>query len=354
MAFFVAANNLMTLFLGLEWFSICLYVLTAITTDRLPSLEAGLKYLIVGSFGSAVLLFGSAFVYGSAEAIEFEAIARGAEQADRLFLVTGLAMIIVGLAFKVSAAPFHMWTPDVYQGAPTPVTAFMSAATKVAALVLTLRLLVTAFPGEAGALDDRPRRHRLHLARLGQPRRARPAGREANARLLEHLARGLPAHPGRRRDRARRPRPPLLPHGLRGHERRLLRGRRHPRARAPPACDREQPGRLRLGTAVPRRGHGRLHVRVHRPSPGRPLPGQVLRLRCCRRPRLGVAGDRGRRRHGRLDLLLPGRRARDVHAAARAPGRAGRRLSPARPAAPGGRGRRARRHGRHASCSPTP
>jgi NADH-quinone oxidoreductase subunit N len=148
MGFFVAANNLMTLFLGLEWFSICLYILTAITTDRLPSLEAGLKYLIVGSFGSAVLLFGSAFVYGSAEAIGFEAIARGAEQADRLFLVTGLAMIIVGLAFKVSAAPFHMWTPDVYQGAPTPVTAFMSAATKVAALVLTLRLLATAFPGE--------------------------------------------------------------------------------------------------------------------------------------------------------------------------------------------------------------
>jgi NADH-quinone oxidoreductase subunit N len=149
MAFFVGASNLMTLFLGLEWFSICLYILTAITTDRLPSLEAGLKYLVVGSFGSAVLLFGSAFVYGSAEAIEFEAIARGSEQADRLFLVTGLAMIIVGLAFKVSAAPFHMWTPDVYQGAPTPVTAFMSAATKVAALVLTLRLLVTAFPAEA-------------------------------------------------------------------------------------------------------------------------------------------------------------------------------------------------------------
>jgi NADH-quinone oxidoreductase subunit N len=148
MAFFVAANNLMTLFLGLEWFSICLYVLTAITTDRLPSLEAGLKYLIVGSFGSAVLLFGSAFVYGSAEAIEFEAIARGAAQADQLFLVTGLAMIIVGLAFKISAAPFHMWTPDVYQGAPTSVTAFMSAATKVAGLFVTLRLLVTAFPGE--------------------------------------------------------------------------------------------------------------------------------------------------------------------------------------------------------------
>ena len=148
MAFFVAANNLMTLFLGLEWFSICLYILTAIGAERLSSLEAGLKYLVVGSFGSAVLLFGSAFVYGATGSIYYTEIAAKAADSERLFLVAGLAMILVGLAFKVSAAPFHMWTPDVYEGAPTPVTAFMAAATKVAALVLTLRLLVTAFPGE--------------------------------------------------------------------------------------------------------------------------------------------------------------------------------------------------------------
>jgi NADH-quinone oxidoreductase subunit N len=148
MAFFLAADNLMTLFLGLEWFSICLYVLTAIAAERLWSLEAGLKYLIVGSFGSAVLLFGSAFVYGATGAIGFEDIARGSARAEPLFYVTGLAMILVGLGFKASAAPFHMWTPDVYQGAPTPVTGFMGAATKVAALVLTMRLLVTAFPRE--------------------------------------------------------------------------------------------------------------------------------------------------------------------------------------------------------------
>jgi NADH-quinone oxidoreductase subunit N len=148
MAFFVAAANLMTLFLGLEWFSISLYILCAIAVAHLPSLEAGLKYLIVGSFGSAILLFGSAFVYGATGSLGFEEIAAGADEADRLFFVTGLALIIVGLAFKTSAAPFHMWTPDVYQGAPTPVTAFMSAATKVAALILTMRLLVTAFPEE--------------------------------------------------------------------------------------------------------------------------------------------------------------------------------------------------------------
>ncbi|MGH3044634.1 MAG: NADH-quinone oxidoreductase subunit N [Gaiellaceae bacterium] len=148
MAFFVAADNLMTLFLGLEWFSICLYILTAIAVERLPGLEAGLKYLIVGSFGSAILLFGSAFVYGATGEIGFEQIAAGTDDAERLFVVAGLAMIVVGLGFKASAAPFHMWTPDVYEGAPTPVTAFMSAATKVAAVIVTMRVLVTAFPGE--------------------------------------------------------------------------------------------------------------------------------------------------------------------------------------------------------------
>jgi NADH-quinone oxidoreductase subunit N len=148
MLFFVGANNLITLFLGLEWFSICLYILCAIDRDRLGGLEAALKYLIVGSFGSAVLLFGSAFVYGASGEIEFADIAASGHSRDA-FLLLGLAMIIAGLAFKASAAPFHMWTPDVYEGAPTPLTAFMSAATKTAALVVMLRLLVTAFPGSA-------------------------------------------------------------------------------------------------------------------------------------------------------------------------------------------------------------
>jgi NADH-quinone oxidoreductase subunit N len=152
MAFFVTANNLMTLFLGLEWFSISLYILCAIDRDLEGSLEAGLKYLIIGGFGSAVLLFGSALVYGSTGRLAFDRIADvvGAQGlSDDALLVAGLAMIIVGLGFKASAAPFHMWTPDVYEGAPTPVTAFMAAATKVAALVLTLRILSTAFPQEA-------------------------------------------------------------------------------------------------------------------------------------------------------------------------------------------------------------
>jgi NADH-quinone oxidoreductase subunit N len=151
MAFLVSAHNLMTLFLGLEWFSICLYILCAIEIDRAGSLEAGLKYLIVGSFGSAVLLFGAALVYGATGELGFDQIAAATAAqglSDDALLLAGLAMVIAGLGFKASAAPFHMWTPDVYEGAATPVTAFMSAATKAAALVVTLRLLVTAFPEE--------------------------------------------------------------------------------------------------------------------------------------------------------------------------------------------------------------
>jgi NADH-quinone oxidoreductase subunit N len=145
MAFFVQASNLMTLFLGLEWFSIALYVLTAIDIDLIGSLEAGLKYLVIGAVGSATLLFGSALVYGVTGQLSFDKIAASGHRHDAM-LVVGLAMIIAGLAFKSSAAPFHQWTPDVYQGAPTPVTAFMASGTKIAALVVTFRVLQTAFP----------------------------------------------------------------------------------------------------------------------------------------------------------------------------------------------------------------
>ncbi|MHB8643926.1 MAG: NADH-quinone oxidoreductase subunit N [Gaiellaceae bacterium] len=148
MCFLLQAHNLMTLFLGLEWFSIALYILCAIDMELETSLEAGLKYLVIGSFGSAALLFGSALVYGATGQLEFTRIAAHANPHDAL-LLAGLAMMLVGLAYKASAAPFHQWTPDVYEGAPTAVTAFMSAATKAAALVLILRVLRVAFPQEA-------------------------------------------------------------------------------------------------------------------------------------------------------------------------------------------------------------
>jgi NADH-quinone oxidoreductase subunit N len=149
MAFFVGAANLMVLFLSLEWFSIALYVMCAIDYDLEGALEAGLKYLIVGSVGAATLLFGSALVYGATGAISFSGIANAVATRGLTgdsFLVLGLALIIAGLGFKMSAAPFHMWTPDVYEGAPTTVTAWMSSATKVAAFLLAFRLMRTAFP----------------------------------------------------------------------------------------------------------------------------------------------------------------------------------------------------------------
>ena len=156
MAFFVGAANLMVLFLSLEWFSIALYVMCAIDYDLEGSLEAGLKYLIVGSFGAGALLFGSALVYGATGTTSFHGIARAVASqglTGDTFLVTGIALIVAGLGFKMSAAPFHMWTPDVYEGAPTTVTAWMSSATKVAALLLAFRLMTTAFPHDEHLLS---------------------------------------------------------------------------------------------------------------------------------------------------------------------------------------------------------
>jgi NADH-quinone oxidoreductase subunit N len=149
MAFFVGSANLMVLFLSLEWFSIALYVMCAIDYDLEGAIEAGLKYLVVGSFGAGALLFGSALVYGATGKIEFHGIATAIGShglTGDAFVVTGIALMIVGLGFKMSAAPFHMWTPDVYEGAPTTVTAWMASATKVAALLLTFRVMTTAFP----------------------------------------------------------------------------------------------------------------------------------------------------------------------------------------------------------------
>ena len=141
----VAAQNLVTLFLGLELLSIPLYVLCATEMRRATSLESGLKYLIIGSVGSATLLYGLAFLYGATGSTDFSGIAAAAgDVASDPLLLTGIALSMVGLAFKASVAPFHQWTPDVYEGAPTPVTAFMAVATKAAAFGAFLRLFDVA------------------------------------------------------------------------------------------------------------------------------------------------------------------------------------------------------------------
>ena len=147
MAVLAEAQNLVTVFLGIELLSIALYILCATEMRREQSLESGLKYLIIGSVGSATLLYGLALVYGATAATDFGAIARalqGSVVSDPL-LLTGIGLIVVGLAFKNSVAPFHQWTPDVYQGAPTPITAFMATATKAAAFAIFLRLFDVAF-----------------------------------------------------------------------------------------------------------------------------------------------------------------------------------------------------------------
>jgi NADH-quinone oxidoreductase subunit N len=139
------SSDLITLFVGLELLSIPLYVLCATELKRSTSLESGLKYLVIGSVGSATLLYGLALVYGATGAMQFNAIADAIGSADLPvtdpLLLTGIALTIVGLAFKASVAPFHQWTPDVYQGAPTPITTFMAVATKAAAFAIFLRLL---------------------------------------------------------------------------------------------------------------------------------------------------------------------------------------------------------------------
>ena len=148
MCLLASANGFVSLFVALELFSISLYVLCALAIDDESSLESGLKYVVTGSVGSAFLLFGSALVYGGAGTLRFDlmgtALAQG-DQAHQSFVLVGIAMVVAGLAFKASAAPFHMWTPDVYEGAPTAVTAFMATATKTIALATMLRVLVTAF-----------------------------------------------------------------------------------------------------------------------------------------------------------------------------------------------------------------
>ena len=142
-----STNNLMTLYLGLELQSLSIYVMCAFARDDVRSSEAGLKYFVLGALASGLLLYGISLCYGFAGTMQFTELARvlsspGAASAG---LVVGVVFIVAGLAFKLSAVPFHMWTPDVYEGAPTPVTAFMSMAPKVAAIALMLRALEVPF-----------------------------------------------------------------------------------------------------------------------------------------------------------------------------------------------------------------
>jgi len=146
MMMMISANDLISLYVGLELQSLSLYVVAAIDRDSARSSEAGLKYFVLGALSSGMLLYGSSLVYGFTGTTTFPEIAAAlTASGSSLGLVFGLVFIIAGLAFKVSAVPFHMWTPDVYEGAPTPVTAFFAAAPKIAAMALFVRVMISPF-----------------------------------------------------------------------------------------------------------------------------------------------------------------------------------------------------------------
>jgi NADH-quinone oxidoreductase subunit N len=148
MMLLVSAADLIALYLGLELMSLCLYVLAAIQRDSARSTEAGLKYFVLGALSSGMLLYGASLIYGFTGTVNFAGIAKAAGEGG-IGLTFGLVFLFAGFCFKVSAVPFHMWTPDVYEGAPTPVTAFFAASAKVAGIAMFVRATIVAFPGIA-------------------------------------------------------------------------------------------------------------------------------------------------------------------------------------------------------------
>ncbi|MBK9007010.1 MAG: NADH-quinone oxidoreductase subunit N [Anaerolineae bacterium] len=149
------ATDLIIVFLALELLSIPLYVLAAFTRDKTESEEAGLKYFLLGAFSSGFLVYGIALIFGATHTTNIFAIVTAASSSTGSLLLTiGAALLLIGFGFKVAAVPFHMWTPDVYQGAPTAVTAFMSSGAKIAGFAALLRVFATAFPSIAADMTD--------------------------------------------------------------------------------------------------------------------------------------------------------------------------------------------------------
>ena len=145
MMMMVSSGNLMSLYMGLELQSLSLYVVASFRRDSVKSTEAGMKYFVLGALSSGLLLYGASLVYGYTGSTDFATIIQAAGHGGSIGLMIGLVLVIAGLSFKVSAVPFHMWTPDVYEGSPTPVTAFFATAPKVAAMALFARVMHDAF-----------------------------------------------------------------------------------------------------------------------------------------------------------------------------------------------------------------
>jgi NADH-quinone oxidoreductase subunit N len=147
MMMLISANDLIALYLGLELMSLPLYVVASSNRDNVKSTEAGLKYFVLGALSSGMLLYGASLIYGFTGTVNFAGIAKATAGGASVGLIFGLVFLFVGFCFKISAVPFHMWTPDVYEGSPTPVTAFFAAAPKVAAIAIFMRATIVAFPG---------------------------------------------------------------------------------------------------------------------------------------------------------------------------------------------------------------
>src|SRR3970282_863522 len=150
----VSASSFLSVYLGLELMSLCLYALVALNRDSALATEAAMKYFVLGALSSGLLLYGMSMIYGATGTLDIPAVARevarlSASATERHFLVFGLVFVGAGLAFKLGVVPFHMWIPDVYHGAPTPVTLVISAGPKLAAFAMAIRLLVNGLPGLA-------------------------------------------------------------------------------------------------------------------------------------------------------------------------------------------------------------
>ncbi len=150
MLMLISANDFIALYLGLELMSLALYVIAAYRRHDLRATEAGLKYFVLGALSSGMLLYGVSLIYGYSGSVAFSAVANAVHDHASIGVLFGLVFVIAGLAFKISVVPFHMWTPDVYEGAPTPVTTFFASAPKIAAMAVLVRVVITAFPGIAG------------------------------------------------------------------------------------------------------------------------------------------------------------------------------------------------------------
>ena len=286
MMIMTSAANLMTLYMGLELQSLALYVLAAFARDDIRSSEAGLKYFVLSGLASGLLLYGISLVYGFSGTMDFAhlrvLLVDPAHASTGL--VVGIVFVLVGLAFKVSAVPFHMWTPDVYEGAPTPVTVFFATAPKVAAMSLFLRVMMISFGHLLGAWQDLIVIVSAASMLLGRAGGDRPDQHQAADGVFLDRPHGLRADRPGRRHAGRHPRRADLHAGLCVHDRRHLRlHHRHAPPRPSGGADQRSGGAVehRSGAGA---GASRCSCSAWRASPCSPgsSPSSTSSWRRCR------------------------------------------------------------------------